>query len=411
MNFSLFIAKRYFFSKKNTNVINIITAISIVGVMLGSLALIVILSVFNGLEDLVISRFNSFDPEIKITNVDEKNFIPNEKIKALKQDKDIKFASYTLTENTLIKYKDKHHPFKVKGVDLDFVNVTGVDTMMIRGMFKLNEGEMPTAVMGYTVEYMLSANIYMTSSLKLYLPRQKGKVSNLNPEAAFHTSSIAVVGVYGVDKEVDDYVLVPLSYLQRVGKFDNKIDAIDIKLIDANKTIEVKKRLEKLLGKDFLVQDRFQQHATIYKIMRSEKAMVFLILSFILLIASFNIIGSITMLILDKKRDVEILQSIGGRMKSIKNIFITEGIIISQAGLILGLVLGAIIIFLQEKYGFMKLAGSADSIFIVDAYPVKLIFKDIFYVYVTVSLIGVAATIIPVKYAFKKLVKSLYEKN
>ena len=375
--------------------------------MVGSLALIVILSVFNGLEDLVISRFNSFDPEIKITNVDEKNFIPNEKIKALKQDKDIKYASFSLTENTLVKYKDKHHPFKLKGVDADFVNVTGVDTMIIRGMFKLNEGDLPTAVIGYSVEYMLTANIFMTSPLRLYLPRQKGKLSNLNPESAFYSSTIAPVGVYGVDKEVDDYVIVPLSYLQKLGKFDNKIDAIDIKLVDETTLNEVKERLQKELGKDFLVQDRFQQHSAIYKIMRSEKAMVFLILSFILLIASFNIVGSITMLILDKKHDIEILQSIGGRLKKIKEIFIIEGIIISQTGLVLGLIFGAVLVFLQEKYGFVKLAGTEDSVFIVDAYPVKLIFKDILYVYATVSVIGFAATYFPVKYAFKKLVKNL----
>jgi len=375
--------------------------------MVGSLALIVILSVFNGLEDLVISRFNSFDPEIKITNVDEKNFIPNEKIKALKQDKDIKYASFSLTENTLVKYKDKHHPFKLKGVDADFVNVTGVDTMIIRGMFKLNEGDLPTAVIGYSVEYMLTANIFMTSPLRLYLPRQKGKLSNLNPESAFYSSTITPVGVYGVDKEVDDYVIVPLSYLQKLGKFDNKIDAIDIKLVDETTLNEVKERLQKELGKDFFVQDRFQQHSAIYKIMRSEKAMVFLILSFILLIASFNIVGSITMLILDKKHDIEILQSIGGRLKKIKEIFIIEGIIISQTGLVLGLIFGAVLVFLQEKYGFVKLAGTEDSVFIVDAYPVKLIFKDILYVYATVSVIGFAATYFPVKYAFKKLVKNL----
>ena len=375
--------------------------------MLGSMALIVILSVFNGLEDLVISRFNSFDPEIKITNVDEKNFIPNEKILALKNDKDIKYASFSLTENTLVKYKDKHHPFKVKGVDADFVNVTGVDTMMLRGMFRLNKGDLHTAVIGYSVEYMLTVNIFLSRPLRLYLPRQKGKVSNLNPEAAFYNSTIAPVGIYGVDKEVDDYIIVPLSYLQKLGKFNNKIDAIDIKLIDETKLKKVKNKLQKHLGKDFLVQDRFQQHSAIYKIMRSEKAMVFLILSFILLIASFNIVGSITMLILDKKQDIEILQSIGGRLKKIKEIFIIEGIIISQAGVVLGLVLGAVLIHLQEKYGFVKLGGTDNNIFIVDAYPVKLIFIDMLYVYLTVSVIGFTATYLPVKYAFKKLVKNL----
>lgn len=406
MNFASYIAKRYFFSKKNTNVINIITSISIVGVLVGSIALVVILSVFNGLEDLVISRFNAFDPEIKITNIDGRNFTANNIIEDLKSDKDVKYASYSLTENTLIKYKDKHHPFKVKGVDANFVNITGIDTMLIRGMFKLNEGDLPTAVIGYTVEYYLAANIFLTTPLKLYLPKQKGKISNLNPESAFHKSHIMAVGVYGVDKEVDDYVIVPLKYLQNAGKFDNKIDAIDIKLKEDVNINDVKDRLTKLLGSNFIVKDRFQQHESIYKIMHSEKIIVFIILSFILFIASFNIIGSITMLILDKKSDIRILQSIGGSIKKIKQIFFIEGIIITQAGLLLGLLIGVLIIWLQEKYGFITLGGNSNS-FIINAYPVKLIYSDLLYVYATVSVIGFVATIIPVKFAFNKLVKSL----
>ena len=406
MNFSKYIASRYFFSKKNTNVINIITGISIAGVLVGSLALIVILSVFNGLEELIISRFNSFDPEIKITNISDKKFEPNNLFTEISNDKDIKFVSYSLTENILIKYRDKHHPFKVKGVDKNFINITGIDTMILRGMFKLHEGDLQTAVIGYSVEYYLSANIFLSTPLMLYLPKQKGKVSNLNPEAAFYKSHILPVGVYGVDKEVDDYVIVSLKYLQKIGKFGNKIDAVDIKLKDENKVEEVKYRLQKLLGKDFIVKDRFQQHSAIYKIMRSEKAIVFMILSFILLIASFNIIGSITMLILDKSTDIKILESIGGSVKKIKEIFFIEGIIITQVGLLLGLFFGIIVVYLQEKFGFISIGGNSSSSFIVNAYPVKLIYTDMIYVYITVSIIGLIATFIPVKFAFKKLMKN-----
>jgi lipoprotein-releasing system permease protein len=373
--------------------------------MVGSLALVVILSVFNGLEDLVVSRFNAFDPEIKITNVDGKNFTSDIILNKLNSNKDIKFASYSLTENILIKYRDKHHPFKVKGVDENFMNITGIDTMMLRGMFKLSQGDLSTAVIGYSVEYYLSVNIFLSESMKLYLPKQKGTVSNLNPESAFYKSNINAVGVYGVDKEVDDYIILPLKYLQKIGKYDNKIDAVDIKLIDENKVDKVKSDLQKILGKEYKVQDRFEQHAVIYKIMRSEKAIVFIILSFILLIASFNIVGSITMLILDKNSDIKILQSIGGNVKKLREIFFTEGIIITQVGLLLGILLGIFVVYLQEKFGLITLGGNDLSSFIVNAYPVKLIYSDLIYVYITVSLIGFVATIIPVRFAFKKLMK------
>ena len=399
MNLPFFIARRYFFSRKNTNVINIISFISIIGVTVGSFALIVILSVFNGMENIAISNFNSFDPELKIEHKSETNFNQSLFFKELKNIKEIQNISYTLTENALVKYQKKQHPFKIKGVDSSFKNITGIDTMIIRGNFNISNNSVPYAVIGYTVEYHLSVGIYLMYPLNIYLPKRNQKISIINPESAFKRVNIFPSGVYGVDKTVDDFIIVPLKFLQKNANLINQCDAIDIKLKTGVNITEVKEKINKIVGEKFIVKDRFQQHEFIYKVLKSEKTVVFLILIFILLIASFNIIGSIAMLILDKEHDIFILKSIGILNKSVKQIYIFEGWLISQTGIIIGIILGTIVVWLQQKYGFVELGGA--NSFVVAAYPVKFKFFDLVLVYFTVSVIGFVASYLPVFYVFK----------
>ena len=404
MNFPFFIARRYFFSRKNTNVINIISFISILGVAVGSFALIVILSVFNGMEDIAVSNFNSFDPELKIEQSGNTNFeqtLISEKLKGIT---DIKSISYTLTENALVKYQDKQHPFKIKGVDANFEKITGIDTMIIRGKFDVSETDVPYAVIGYTVEYHLSVGIYLMYPLNIYLPKRNGKVSVINPESAFKKVNVFPAGVYGIDKSIDDFIIVPLNFLQKNADLQNLCDAVDIKLKKGSNINTVKQKIANTIGDNYIVKDRFQQHEFIYKVLKSEKSIVFLILIFILLIASFNIIGSIAMLILDKEHDIFILKSIGILTKNVKRIYIFEGWLISQTGVLIGVVLGVIIVWLQAKYGFITI-GNGSGQFIINAYPVKFKYMDLIYVYFTVSTIGLIASYLPVLYVFKKRIK------
>ncbi len=401
MNFPFFIARRYFFSKKNTNVINIISFISIIGVAVGSFALIVILSVFNGMENIAISSFNSFDPEIKIVHTGNTNFnklLVSDKISEFNE---IESTSYTLTENALVKYQNKQHPFKIKGVDSNFEKITGIDTMIIRGVFNISEQDVPYAIIGYSVEYHLSVGLYLMYPLNIYLPKRNGKVSVINPESAFKKANIFPAGVYGIDKSIDDFIIVPLKFLQRNADLQNQCDAVDLKLKPETNLNITKAKLQAVLGNNFIVKDRFQQHEFIYKVLKSEKSIVFLILIFIILIASFNIIGSIAMLILDKEHDIFILKSIGILTKNAKQIYIFEGWLISQTGVIAGVILGVFVVWLQAKYGFITIGDGSEK-FMINAYPVQFKILDLVYVYFTVSIIGLLASYLPVLYVFKK---------
>ncbi len=401
MNLQFFIARRYYFSKKNTNVINIISLISILGVAVGSFALIVILSVFNGMEEIAVSNFNSFDPEIKIEKVEGKYFNTSLFTHKLQKLPEIDNFSYSLTESALVKYQEKQQPFNILGVDSNFKNITGIDTMIIRGNFNLSQNNLPSAIIGYSVEYELSVGIYLFYPLNIYLPKRNTKISLVNPESAFKKSNISPVGVYGIDKSIDDFIIVPLNFLQKNASSENMCDAINIKLNKNTNIKKIKHKLKKIVGSQFTVKDRFQQHEFIYKVLKSEKTMVFLILIFILLIASFNIIGSIAMLILDKKNDIFTLKSIGTPTKKIRQIFTLDGLLISQTGIFLGLILGVLIVWLQTEYGFIKFAISSNEL-ITNAYPVKFKFLDLISVYITVSIIGIIASYLPVYYIFKK---------
>lgn len=404
MNFPFYIAKRYLISKKSTNVINLISGITVFGVATSTMALIVILSVFNGLEDFVTSRFNSFDPDLKITIKEGKTFDSrNRDLAKVKKLDNVVYYSEVVEENALIKYKEIYHPFMMKGVGADFEKMTGVDTMMIDGEFKLRMQSTPLAVIGSGVGGFLSVRLDFIEPIRIYMPRRTGKAKNLtqDPSKAFKTSSIYPIGVFSIDQEIDETIIVPIDFARQLLDYKTEVSGIELKLSPNADIDKTKKQIKQILGNSYEVKDRYEQKEFMYKIMKSEKLIVFLILTFVLLIASFNIIGSLTMLIIDKKKDIETLRSMGANMNTLKRVFLFEGWMITLLGALLGLGLGALICWAQMEFEIVKLDGNADSLYIT-AYPVAMQIQDFFYVLLTVFLIGFFASWYPVRYLTRR---------
>lgn len=404
LNFSSYIAKRYLFSKKSHNIINIISGISIAGVTIGTMALIVALSVFNGFENLVTKLFNSFNPDFKITIKEGKTFnsydIPADSIRKIPG---VAYYTEVVEEDVLLKYKSKQDIVTVKGVSKDFKKMTTIDSMMVDGDFILKSGEINYAVLGYGIAYKLGISLNdFKNPIYVYVPRRTQKIPLLNPEKSFNLRTIYPSGIFSIQQDFDyKYMIVPLSFARDLLEYKKEVTAVEIGLRpDANMN-KVQNKIQKLVGDKYYVKNRFQQQKLLFKIMKSEKLAVYLILTFILLIAAFNIIGSLSMLILDKKKDISVLRSMGANNKLIKKIFFTEGLMISLSGAILGLILGLIICLIQQKYGIVPLTSGENS-FIIKAYPVHIKIMDFVYVLITVFLIGVGSAWYPVKQISKK---------
>lgn len=404
MKLSIYIAKRYLFAKKSRNAINIISAVSVAGVTVGTMALIIILSVFNGLETLVTSIFNTFDPDLKITAAEGKTFIPDTtKLKLLSNIKGVMCYSLTLEENALLKYDDKQYIATVKGVDNNYSRVTNIDSTMWDGEFILETSNgTPRAVPGIGIAKYLSININFINPLFIYVPKRSATAS-LDPEDAFTKRYVFPSGIYQVEQQYDSkYIYLPISFTRELIEKDNAISSIEIKFSDNADGTQVKKDAVKAFGAGFIIQNRFEQQEIFYKVMKSERFAIFLILTLILIIASFNIIGSLTMLIIEKERDVEILKSLGANNDLIRKIFIFEGWLISIIGAFAGLILGFIVCWVQQTYGLLKLQGNS---LIIDSYPVVMELKDFIIVPVTVLLIGYCAAWYPVRFLTKKYLK------
>ena len=402
MHLQYFIAKRYLFSKKSTNVINVISGITATGIAVGTMALVVVLSVFNGLESLIVERFNSFDADLKVVPIRGKTFIPDSvKLKSLSEIQGVKLYSETIEENALIKYEDSYHPFSIKGVSPSFASMTGVDTMMVNGRFMLNYQGSPVAVIGMEVSSYLSVSLNFVAPLKMYVPNRTSGFTD-DPEKAFRIKSIYPVGIYNIDPEINQNVIVPISFARELMDYQNEVSAIEIKFKSGVNEKALEKSIQKLFGDKFDVKNRYEQHELIYKIMESEKVIVFLILAFILLVASFNIIGSLTMLIIEKKGDINTFRSMGMTINEIRSLFLLEGWLISIIGAFVGLFAGFIICMIQLKFGLVPMQGSAPDSFIVSAYPVEMRALDFVITFVTVLVIGYLASRFPVRYITRR---------
>ena len=404
MNLSFTIAKRYLLGKKSHNIINIISMVSVSGVMIGSMALIIVLSVFNGFGDLVISLYDTFDPDIKITVHEGKTFSASAiNLEEIKKTEGIKFVSLSLEENALVKCNDRQFIATVKGVDDEFLKVSSIEKKIIDGNALLHDEGKNFAIVGSGVAYALSLNLQAAlSPLSVFVP-DKNAGNILTPEEAFKNLLISAGGVFSVQQDFDSkYILVPISFMHELLDEPEKISSIEIALNKNSDEGEVKQKLISILGKNYDVKTRLEQHELLYKILKSEKWAVFLILSFIMIIGIFNILGTLTMLVIEKKHDIQTLKNMGASLKLVQNIFLIEGILITVVGIISGIVLGWLICFVQQRFGIVKL-GNADA-FVVDAYPVSLEVMDFVYVFCTVFFIGAIASWI----TSNRLVKRVY---
>ncbi len=405
LNFPLYIAKRYLFAKKSHNAINIISAISLAGVTIGTMALIIVLSVFNGFDGLIQTLFNTFDPDLKITIVEGKSFQTDyEKLRQLSEIKGVVVFSKIVEENALLKYGEKQYIATIKGVDSNYYAINNMDSSIIEGKFLLeNEGER-YAIVGQGIAYYLQVGLKFITPLTIYVPRKSATIS-MNPENAFNQKYIYPSGIFNVLQDYDTkYVLVPISFAQELLEDTLSITSIEIKADENAEIAQVQKEVQQLFGPQFDVKNRYQQKELFYRIMKYEKWAIFMILSFILAIASFNIVGSLSMLIIEKKKDIATLHSIGADSKLIRKVFLFEGIMISFFGAFLGLSLGLIICALQIKYGFVQFPSSGS--FIISAYPVNIKLVDVFLVLITVLIIGFLAAWYPVKFIIKRYISN-----
>lgn len=401
MNFPSFIARRYLFSKKSHNVINIISMISVLGIASGTFALIVVLSVYNGFENLIQSLYGAFDPDLQITVAEGKYFDPAnpeiEKIKTLYPK--LCFVE-TIEENVLLKYGDKMQHGIVKGVDDNFLKSKKMDSLLVKGEFLLTKNEESYAVIGQGLTYYLELSLSFVTPIVIYAPNAKAN-DVMDPENAFTKKVLFPSGIFKIQPEIDSkYLFASLPFTRELTGQPKNLTSLDI-LIDKNVNIDkIQKEIELILGPRYVVKNKFQQHELLYKIMKSEKFAIYAILAFILLIASFNVIASISMLIIDKKHDMAILQSMGLDLPSTRKIFFFQGIFVTIGGAFIGIVLGGTLSFLQMHYKFIKMAGAENLI--IEHYPVVVEWTDLGIVLLIVSSIGLFASWYPVKWMTRK---------
>ncbi len=404
LSFSFRIARRYLFSKKSHNAINIISGISATGVAVGTMALVVVLSVFNGFESLISDMFSAFDPDLKITVKEGKTFEDDSKsFSEVRKLKSVAYFTEVIEENALLRFKDKQMPATVKGVSDEFEKMTRIDSIMYDGKFQLYDGAFERAVPGLGVASILGLGAHFIDPLYIYAPKRTSKINLLRPESSFNQIGTFVSGIFSVQQlQYDDhYVLVSLKLARELFEYDeHTVSAIELKLADNVDPESVQQQIKTILGENFEVKNRYEQQESFFKIMKIEKWITYLILCFILLIASFNIIGSLSMLIIDKKADIETLRNLGANNQLIRRIFLFEGWMISGVGALAGIVLGTIICVLQENFGLLKMGTG----YVVEAYPVVTNYTDLLLVLATVLCMGFLAAYYPVRYLKSKTI-------
>lgn len=408
-NFPYYIAKRYLFSKKTHNAINIISLISVCGVAFTTMALVCTLSVFNGFQDLVASFFTAFDPQLKIVPVEGKVFHRNDPaIQKLRGDKDIALFSECLEDNALAVYKNRQVMVSIKGVEDQFSELTDINKLLYgEGSFVLHADVLQYGVPGIGLANSLGVGAYFEEPLQIYAPKKGAQINVANPTTAFRQSELNSSGVvFSVNMEKYDshYILTSIEFARNLFDQPDMVSSIDLKLKDHVDVEDAKHRIQDLLGADrFKVLDRYEQQADMFRIMKVEKLIAYIFLTFILLIACFNIIGSVSMLIIDKKDDVHTLRNLGANDSQIIRIFLYEGRMISTLGAVVGLLLGLLLCWLQQTFGLIKM-GSSTGLFLVDAYPVSVYWGDLLLVFVTVVLVGYVALWLPIRYLGKRLI-------
>ena len=409
MNFPFYIAKRYLFSKKSHNAINVISGVSVCGVALATLALVCTLSVFNGFQDLVTTMFTAFDPELKIVAVNGKVFdSQDDRIQSLKQMPEIDIVSESLEDNVMVQYKGRQAMAVIKGVEDNFNQLTAIDSILYgRGELLLHDEVVDYAIPGIELVSVLGTGIRFLDPLEIYAPKRGSKINVANPASSFNFDYLHSSGlVFAVNQQKYDasYILTSLEFARNLFQYQTEVSSIELKLKEGVNIYKVQKEISQSLGDDFRVLNRYEQQADTYRIMEVEKLISYLFLSFILLIACFNVIGSLSMLIIDKREDVVTLRNLGANDEIIKRIFLLEGCLISFFGAMIGVVLGVVLCLVQQEFGLISL-GSGDSAgaFVIDAYPVSVHWIDVMLVLGTVLLISYFSVLYPVRYLSRRL--------
>lgn len=401
MNFPFYIARRYLFSKKSTHAINIISLISVIGVAVATTALVVILSGFNGFADLIASFFTNFDPQIKVEAAQGKTMKADDpKLLKLKSLPEVEVASGCLQDQALAVYKDLQLMVNVKGVDDNFAELTGITNILYGdGEFFLHAANLEYGVPGIGVAQQLGLNLPWQGYLRIYAPRKQGQLDMSQPQNAFTVDSLLSPGMLFQVKQGKydkNYIITSLSFAQNLFRSKGELSSMEFRLKAGYDVDEVKAKMKDILGPQYTVKDRYEQQADTFKIMRIEKLFAYIFLTFILVIACFNIIGSLSMLVIDKKDDIVTLRNLGASNKQIRRIFLFEGRMISVAGAVLGIAVGLFLCWLQQTYGVVRLGDQAGN-FVVNAYPISVHPLDIVMIFVTVIVVGWLAVWYPVR--------------
>lgn len=398
MHLPLFIARRYLFAKKSHNVINIISAISAVGMAIGTAALIIILSIYNGFDELVKSTLSNVEPDILITPAKGKVFIPEgEAFDRIKANPMIGEYDLILQENVFVDYDGHQGIAKAKGVDSAFEAESPLAEHITNGEFSLHKGQLPQMVVGAGLAYKMGMNPAFLASAELYFPIRDRNFSLANPAASIETVRMRPSGIFSVNQQIDnDLIILPIEQMRKLLGYEEEVSGVELRLVEGSTAKDLRstiKHIQKELGPEFKVLDRFRQNPSLYKMMRYEKAAIYLILIFVIIIIALNIFGSITMLIIEKKDDIETYRSLGATDKMLRRTFTLEGWLISLLGLAAGLVIGIGFSLAQQNFGFIKMPGS----FLVNAYPVILQWQDVLATIAGVALIGYIIALLPVR--------------
>ena len=407
MNFPFYIARRYLFSKKSTNAINVISGISVVGVAVATMALVVTLSVFNGFHDMVASLFTQMDPQIKITPVMGKVVAADDSLLTrIRQLPQVDVATEVMEDQALAVYGERQAMVRLKGVEDNFDKLTHIrEVLEGEGDYALHAADMNYGILGMGVAYQLGTGYTYEHPLKIYAPRREGQLNLANPQDGFVEDELYSPGVlFSIKQGKYDkrYIITSIAFTRQLFDQQGMLSSLELRLKPGSNFEQVKAEMQEIAGDRFLVRDRYEQQDDTFRIMKIEKLMAYIFLTFILIIACFNIIGSISMLMIDKKNDVVTLRNLGASDKQIIRIFLFEGRMISVLGAVAGIAVGLLLCWLQQEYGIVRL-GKSEGSFIVDAYPVSVHPWDVIIIFLTVITVGFLSVWYPVRYFAKRL--------
>ena len=407
MSFPFYIAKRYLFSKKSTNAINVISAISVVGVVVATMALVIVLSVFNGFHDLVASFSTQFDPQLKIVPTEGKTAPADDPILTeLRQFPEVDVATECVEDQALAMFNGKQAMVMLKGVDDNFDELTHIREIVYgEGEFQLHTADLQYGTIGIRLAQDLGMGARFGDYLRIYAPRRDGQLDLTNPSDGFVVDSLITPGVVFSTRQGKydkNYIVAPIGFARLLFEQQGMVSSLEIRLKDGSNLDNVKRQMRRVAGEKYKVLDRFEQQADTFKIMQIEKLIAYIFLTFILVVACFNIIGSLSMLIIDKKEDIATLRKLGADDRQITRIFLFEGRMIAALGAVVGILLGLLLCWLQQEFGLVGMGGST-GMFVINAYPVSVHYSDILIIFLTVIAVSWLAVWYPVRYFSRKL--------